>query len=527
MFTKKELASIKAHNLDPQNIEEQIAYFKKGFPPLNIIAPATTKDGIKQLTNKRIFDNIRLYDRVSNKVKKVKFIPASGAATRMFKTLFEVMNSYNNTEDDYLKIMSDRGVNSLYYLLEHLQDFAFYDDLEKALARNNTSIAELSRKKDILTLLQWILTEQGMNYGNLPKGLLKFHRTDHGCITPFEEHLIEGAHYAVTGDKAYLHFTVSKDHQPLFEAYFKEIAPYYKKMYDLNFKVEYSIQKPETDTIAVNENNEPINDKNGGLVFRPGGHGALLTNLNQIKADIIFIKNIDNVTQERLKGDTYLYKKSLAGMLLFYQKMIHTYLKKLTKKAKPELIEEVETFLRKKLMIIPPDIFSQLSDIRKIEYLRNKLNRPIRICGMVQNEGEPGGGPFWVKSFDGTVQLQILESSQITEEKKHLMTRSTHFNPVDIVCSTIDYNGKKFDLHKFVDKQSGFISSKSVEGKEIKALELPGLWNGAMSDWITLFVEVPASTFSPVKTVNDLLRTEHMYELDLLAPKTMVHSMVI
>lgn len=503
MYNQQELASIKAHGLEPRDVEEQVRKFAKGFKPLHIIAPATAKNGIKCLSEARLLEYVTLYE--ASKAKKVKFVPASGAASRMFKKLFEVMDSYKGPQD-YEKAMADKAIADL---CNNITKFAFYADLQEVLKKQGTSVEDVLKNKQIDVLLQAILTDKGLNYGKLPKGLLKFHKTDYGCITPFEEHLIEGAAYAATNSTAYLHFTVSDNHKELFESKLHEVLSFYSKKYNCNFEVSFSVQKPETDTVAVDENNNPIHTSDGGLVFRPGGHGALIANLSQIDADLIFIKNIDNVVQDRLKADTLLYKKAVAGMLLSNQAKIYDYLRKLDEGVSDALIQEIEAFIKVKLQILPPAEYPLFSDNQKIDFLRAKLNRPIRVCGMVKNEGEPGGGPYWVKGIDGSVQLQILESTQIPDDKKDIMVSATHFNPVDLVCSTVDYKGNKFDLPRYVDQQTGFISSKSIEGKTVRALELPGLWNGAMSDWITLFVEVPATTFNPVKTVNDLLRDAH------------------
>lgn len=497
MFSEEELSSIKAHNLEPKDVENQVQKFVDGFKPLHIVAPATAKNGIKCLSDERRIEYVKTFENATE-VRKLKFVPASGAATRMFKALFEAMNSGKTSA------AVDEFCN-------RIKDFALYDDLQEALKKDNTSIEELLEKKDITTLLSYVLTDKGLNYGSLPKGLLRFHRTPNGCATPFEEHMKEGIVYGQTNGVVRMHYTVSDAHKDLFAIELKKMLDKYKELYKCQFEVEFSVQKPETDTIAVDESNNPVKAKNGGLLFRPGGHGALIANLNQINSDIIFIKNIDNVVQDEMRADTYTYKKALGGMLITYKRQIDQYLTKLdSRPVSINLMHEVESFIKDKLMVVLPEEYDNYTESQKICFLRGKLDRPIRICGMVVNEGEPGGGPFWVRSADGSVQLQILESTQIPESKKDLMAQSTHFNPVDLVCSTVDYRGNKYDLTHFIDHNTGFISSKSVEGRAIKALELPGLWNGAMSDWTTLFVEVPASTFNPVKTVNDLLRKPHM-----------------
>ncbi|MDE6355044.1 MAG: DUF4301 family protein, partial [Prevotella sp.] len=350
------------------------------------------------------------------------------------------------------------------------------------------------------------------NYGQLPKGLLLFHKYENGSRTPMEEHLVEGALYAASNGESHVHFTVSHEHMPLFRQMVETKAESYAKTYGIAYDITFSEQKPSTDTIAANTDNTPFRTEEGHLLFRPGGHGALIENLNEIDADVIFIKNIDNVVPDRLKADTVEYKQVIAGVLVTLQQKAFNYLRLLDTGAYThEQLEEIIRFVQQDLCCRKHDI-KNLEDAELVIYLRNKLNRPMRVCGVVKNVGEPGGGPFLTYNQDGTVSLQILESSQIDKSNKEYMemfTNGTHFNPVDLVCAVKDYQGQPFCLPEFVDKTTGFISSKSKGGKELKALELPGLWNGAMSNWNTVFVEVPLSTFNPVKTVNDLLREQH------------------
>ncbi len=356
------------------------------------------------------------------------------------------------------------------------------------------------------------MEEKGLNYGQLPKGLLLFHAYADGARTPMEEHLVEAALYAASNDEANVHFTVSHEHLPLFRKKVEDCIAKYEAKYDIKINVSFSEQKPSTDTIAVNTDNTPFRNDDGSLLFRPGGHGALIENLNDIDADVVFIKNIDNVVPDRLKGDTVLYKNVLAGVLVENQKRAFEYLELLDSgNYNHKDLEEIIRFVQRDLCCRRADI-KELEDAELVSYLRSKLNRPMRVCGVVKNIGEPGGGPFLAYNQDGTVSLQILESSQIDKsnpEYVKMFTEGTHFNPVDLVCATRDYKGNHFHLPDYVDHNTGFISSKSKGGRELKALELPGLWNGAMSDWNTIFVEVPLDTFNPVKTVNDLLRPQH------------------
>ena len=384
-----------------------------------------------------------------------------------------------------------------------------YDKHTTDFVNINALLSEHNYKAVVSNLLE----SAGLNYGALPKGLLKFHRYADGVRTPLEEHLVEGALYAAgkTGE-VNVHFTVSTEHRALFEKLVAAKAAEYEAKYGTTYHISFSEQKPSTDTVAADMENKPFRDKDGKLLFRPGGHGALIENLNDLDADIVFIKNIDNVVPDRLKADTVTYKKLLAGVLVTLQKQAFEYLELLDGgHYSHEQLETIIRFVQQQLRCRRTDL-KELEDADLVIYLRKKLNRPMRVCGMVKNVGEPGGGPFLAYNPDGTISLQILESSQIDmndPEKKAMFEKGTHFNPVDLVCAVRDYKGNKFDLLKHVDKATGFISYKSKNGKDLKALELPGLWNGSMSDWNTVFVEVPLSTFNPVKTVNDLLREQH------------------
>ena len=504
MLNAKDLELLAAKGISEKQIEEQLACFVKGFPFLEITASASVERGIMVIPQEKQATYMDAWDAYLAKNKKiVKFVPASGAASRMFKNLFEFLGAdYDVPETKFEKTF-----------FEQIEKFAFYNDLnaacEKAFEKN---IPALMAEGDYKAVVAALLEAAGLNYGALPKGLLKFHRYEDGSRTPLEEHLVEGALYAANKNgKVNVHFTVSPEHRRLFENLVADKAAVYAKKYGVDYNVTFSEQKPCTDTIAADMNNQPFRD-NGKLLFRPGGHGALIENLNDLDADIIFIKNIDNVVPDKLKGDTVLYKKLIAGVLVALQQKAFAYLELLDSgRYTHEQVLEILQFLQKKLFCKNPET-KNLEDAELVLYLKEKLNRPMRVCGMVKNVGEPGGGPFLAYNSDGTISLQILESSQIDmddPEKKEMFEKGTHFNPVDLVCAVRDYKGHKFDLVNFVDKATGFISYKSKNGKDLKALELPGLWNGAMSDWNTVFVEVSLSTFNPVKTVNDLLREQH------------------
>ncbi len=513
MFTKEDLKELKHRGVKSEQIEQQLENFQKGFQYVELIAPATIGDGIRIIPAEEENYLIDLYEKASQKAEIVKMVPASGSATRMFKSLFNFFETYKGTTEDFLKFMENKDNNSMHEFFLHLNEFPFYTRLKNIMWENGKDLNKMLEKRMFKEVLEYILTEKGLNYGNMPKGLVDFHVYRDFVRTAFDEHLVEAALYSRNGKEAYLHFTVSEAHQENFKQRLKKVTKVFEKMFDVKYKVTFSIQKPSTDTISIDENGEIVRDENGKILFRPGGHGALIYNLNEINADVIFIKNIDNVIPDRSKADTVKYKKLLAGTLLEMQSKIFEQLDLLEKKHLTDAqLDEVEEFVNGNIGYKKPEGLSFSSKKERIQYLHQLLNRPIRVCGMVRNEGEPGGGPFWVKEPDGSSRLMIIESAQINlkdKEQKKIFERSTHFNPVDLVCGTRNYKGKHFDLAEFVDTKQGFITQKSYKGKEIKVQELPGLWNGAMSQWITFFVEVPLTTFTPVKTVFDLRRVEH------------------
>ena len=504
MLTAEDKALLEKKGISEEKIAEQLACFEKGFPFLKLDGAASIEKGILAPAEDEMKAYLEAWDAYMQGEKKiVKFVPASGAASRMFKNMFEFLGAeYDVPTTDFEKKFFD-----------NVHKFAFFGDLNAACEKNNgKGIDALVAEGNYKAVVANLLEAAGLNYGALPKGLLKFHSYEDGVRTPLEEHLVEGALYAAgkTG-KVNVHFTVSTEHRELFKALVEEKVAAYAAKYGVEYLVSFSEQKPSTDTVAADMENKPFRD-NGKLLFRPGGHGALIENLNDLDADVIFIKNIDNVVPDRLKDETVAYKKLIAGVLVTLQKKAFEYLELLdSAKYTHEQLEEIIKFVQTDLCCRKADI-KDLEDADLVIYLRKKLNRPMRICGMVKNVGEPGGGPFLAYNPDGTVSLQVLESSQIDmndPEKKAMFENGTHFNPVDLVCAVRDYKGNKFNLVNYVDKATGFISYKSKSGKELKALELPGLWNGAMSDWSTIFVEVPLGTFNPVKTVNDLLREQH------------------
>lgn len=486
-------------------VADQLNAFVTGFPFLKIVNAAEIGNGILKVSQEDKTFYLNSWDEYLRKDASVlKFVPASGAASRMFKDLFEFLEGEDTVPNKPF----------IQKFFDEIEKFAFYSELDKICQHNEgKSIEQLIANDNYKEVIKNLLHKEGLNYGALPKGLLLFHSYSDEKRTPAKEHLVEAALYAANkSNKANVHFTVSKEHRFLFEKHMNDFLKSYEDTYCMQYVISFSEQKPSTDTIAADANNQPFRDENGELVFRPGGHGALIENLNDLDADVIFIKNIDNVVPDSLKEKTVTYKKIIAGILVDLQKQSFEYLKELEDKTiSSEKLIEIAEFCNKKLNNHNPNT-EKLSKDELHQYLVGKLNRPMRVCGMVKNVGEPGGGPFLIENTDGSIAPQILESSQIDMSNpvdKAKMMRSTHFNPVDLVCATKNYKGEKFDLLRYVDKNAGFISSKSKNGKELKALELPGLWNGAMSDWNTIFVEVPIETFNPVKTVNDLLRPEH------------------
>ncbi len=505
MLTTQDMAQLREKGITPEQVAEQLHSFETGFPYLRLQAAASVENNgilaVDEEGQRRYAQAWQDYKGEGHRI--TKFVPASGAASRMFKNVFEFVDAdYDAPQTDFEK-----------KYFGGLGKFAFFPALDDACRVNEgEGVEALVSAGNYKAVARNMLCAEGLNYGQLPKGLLQFHSYESEARTPLEEHLVEAALYAASNGVADVHFTVSTEHRALFEALVERVAPEYESRYGVKYHISFSEQKPSTDTIAVNPDNTPFLTDEGKLLFRPGGHGALIRNLADLDSDIVFIKNIDNVVPDRMKDDTVLWKQVLAGVLVSLQKRAFDYLELLDSgKYTHEQVVEMVRFLRHDLCTDVPGL-KNLEDADLVIMLHAKLNRPMRVCGMVKNVGEPGGGPFLAYNGDGSVSLQILESSQIdmgNAEYQRMFAEGTHFNPVDLVCAIRDYKGHKFNLPRHVDSATGFISQKSKGGRELKALELPGLWNGAMSDWNTVFVEVPLSTFNPVKTVNDLLREQH------------------
>ncbi|SDB97926.1 DUF4301 family protein [Williamwhitmania taraxaci] len=503
----KDEVQLQQYGISSDKIITQIENFKKGFPFSEITLPATPGNGIVTLDDVHVKEYIQEYQSYTG--KRLKFVPASGAASRMFKSLFECIEEIGKKGYSQFE---DRSFSSAYHFFAHIDQFAFYPELEHYLNSVGKSTKNLIEQKKFVELLDALLSENGLNYGSMPKGLLLFHQYQDISRTSLEEHLVEGALYASTPERTVqIHLTVSPEHIEGFNQLVAKVISQYEYQYSVKYDLTFSVQKKSTDTIAVDENNEPFRNSDGSMLFRPGGHGALIENLNDRIEPLIFIKNIDNIVPDHLKQETVNYKMVIAGILLKIKEITQTILNKISSKVEDEDILQLAELLERKYFIVLPKKNENSMEVWSKELIRF-LDRPIRVCGMVRNEGEPGGGPFWVKDKSGALSLQIVESSQINlKEKtyKDIFKKSTHFNPVDLVCWTYNYRNEKFDLRHFVDPATGFIAEKSKDGKILKAQELPGLWNGAMANWITVFVEVPLITFNPVKSVNDLLRKEH------------------
>ncbi len=484
MLSEKDLTQLSKRGITPAELNQQVDFFKSGFPWMNLEKSASIGNGIFQFSAEQLQEFIDRFDQQKTSLSILKMVPASGAATRMFKSLFEFLSTGEENKE-------------CTKFFDELDHFAFFPELKKLI----------EGKDDSADILQKLLGSEGMDYGQKPKGLLSFHAYPEGARTPLEEHIVEAAAYASNGQKARLHFTVSPEHRSGFEQLVNKLVPKWESQTGIQFEITFSEQKPATDTIAVNPDNSLFRESDGSLLFRPAGHGALLENLNDLKADIIFIKNIDNVVPDALKQPTIAYKKALGGLLLWILEGIDHLDRQLLENPSESTIKEALQEMATYVGFVPAVSFNSLSQAEKVAKIREVLARPTRVCGVVKNTGEPGGGPFWCQDSKGNFTLQLVESAQIdmkNEDQKAKFQQASHFNPVDLVCATRGLN-----LLNFRDMNTGFITDKTKDGKELKAMELPGLWNGAMSDWNTLFVEVPLETFNPVKTVTDLIRPAH------------------
>jgi hypothetical protein len=519
LLRPSDLLQMKLLGIGEEQVRAQVEIFKRSSFFVCLNRPCILGDGVHLLDTDRTDELLGLHLEAAEAGRFLKFVPASGAASRMFQLLLREYQRHEPRPLEEIQRQAETGDSACLEFLEFIEQmdkFAFFDGLRAVMAEDGLDLRGSVRDQNFQQVLEYLLTEKGLNYRSLPKGLIPFHRYDTETRTPFEEHLVEAAHYVQErSGVCRLHFTVSPQHEAGFRGLLERVRSDQEKRYGVRYEVRFSHQRESSHTIAVDHDNHPFRDRQGHLLFRPAGHGALLANLNELQGDLVYVKNIDNVVPDHLKNETTFWKKVLGGYLVQIQEKVHSYLRALESTASQGFLQEVAGFCRERIGVVLPESFAGRSLDDKRDFLYKQLNRPIRVCGMVRNVGEPGGGPFWVEGKEATLSLQIVESAQVdfsVPEQQELWQAATHFNPVDLVCALKDYQGNPFNLHEFMDPEAVFISHKSKDGMDLKALELPGLWNGSMADWITLFVEVPMITFNPVKTVNDLLRSEHQPE---------------
>ncbi|MEJ5330191.1 MAG: DUF4301 family protein [Desulfobaccales bacterium] len=519
-FTEQDRWQMAALGISEARVREQLAFFTRPRPALRLARPCTLGDGIRQLEPEDHPRYLALQAEAAQKGRFLKFVPASGAASRMFQAPLSYLAEL---PPELLAGEGHKGERCpppqgpVAAFCQALKRFAFYPDLARCLGEKGLEAERLLAAGEYHCALFYLLTPAGLNYAALPKGLLKFHRYGEECRTALEEHLVEAAHYVRDGHgRCRLHVTILPEHRELFTAMLREVLPRWEARLGCRFQVEFSSQSHATDTLAVDLDNRPFREADGRLHFRPGGHGALLINLQECGGDLVYIKNIDNVVPDRLKEPTILWKRLMGGLLLELEGRLHSLLRQLAAgEGDPGVLAQAAAFAREELSVFLPANFSEWPTPSQREFLIAALNRPLRVCGVVKNEGEPGGAPFWVAEADGSLSLQIVEGAQVDltdPDQRAVWEAATHFNPVDLVVTLRDYQGRPFELQRFADPEAVFISRKSYNGRELKALELPGLWNGGMARWLTVFVEVPAITFNPVKTALDLLRPEHLPE---------------
>lgn len=511
-FSSADFVQIYNHGISFDKILKQLEIFKNGILKSNLISPATINNGILSLSEAEFEERANFFDLQKEKLKLKKFVPASGAASRMFKFLSAFLNDFDIKKETINAYINRKKDSDLSIFIVAMDKFPFFKSVDQKLKEVCPDFETLDRDYKNYYFVKILLDPAYFDFANKPKAVLPFHQYKTHIANPIEEHLNECVHYASSNQVSNLHFTVSEIHQNLFENEVEVLKEKVEADSGVEIAISYSYQNKSTDSICVDAKNIPIRDKNNNLVFRPGGHGALIENLKELDSDVIFIKNIDNVIQNHI--DTIaLYKKALAGVLIKVQQKVFGYLNAIEQKEiKEENIEEMVAFLMQKLNIELSSDFNKFTFENKVNKIKELLDRPIRVCGMVKNEGEPGGGPFWVRNDKGAVSLQIVETSQVdlaNKKQTEILAEATHFNPVDLVCGIKNYKNEKFDLLQFVDQKAGFIVEKSVDGKIVKSYELPGLWNGAMANWLTIFVAVPLISFNPVKTVNDLLKAAH------------------
>ena len=512
-LSDKDIEYIKNNASTVEKVKAQIELIKKGVAYSNLKRVASIGDGILKMNPEQKTHYIDVFEKRRDSLSLVKFVPASGAATRMFKFLFNFLKKYNIEEGSINSYINKFKDNDIKVFIVGLEKLPFFEEVVHKIHEILPNFNDLNYDEKRLEFIKTMLDEDRLNYSAYPKGLLPFHRYKEHVATAFEEHLFEAAMYASSNKKAHLHFTISEEHAHNFDKEFRFIEEDVEDRTNTKFNISFSYQRKYTETIALTDNNELCRKNDGTILFRPAGHGALLENLNELKYDLVFIKNIDNVTVLKLNEESSSYKKMLAGILLEVQEKVFQFLLQLENEDFSEDgLNIIVDFLSENLNIVMSSEYHRYSKKFKIDYIKDKLNRPIRVCGMVKNEGEPGGGPFWVLDDRGKMSLQIVEFAQIDMKnpaQKELVSCAQYFNPTDMVCSFKDYKGQWFNLEEFVDEKAVFVTSKTYNGEHIQTLELPGLWNGSMAYWNSIFVEIPLLTFNPVKTVNDLLKAPH------------------
>ncbi|GAB1858241.1 hypothetical protein MHTCC0001_30780 [Flavobacteriaceae bacterium MHTCC 0001] len=513
MFTATDKTQFEGKGITLDQINAQVSLLKNGMSFSNLVSAATIGKGIESYSASEIEDIISYYETKKEDVNIVKFVPASGAASRMFKFLFQFLNNFDPSNETIASYAEKQNDKLIVTFAENLESFPFYEEVLSKVKVKHADFDGLSKDEKCLAIVKTMLEEDGLNYSFLPKGLLPFHKYEDGAITAFQEHLFEATLYASSGNTANLHFTVSEKHHEYFKSELEGFKANLEAETNVKFNVSYSYQKEATETLALTMDDDIFRDEDGSILFRPGGHGALLQNLNELDNDIVFIKNIDNIVVADKNVKISEYKKLLGGVLLKAQEQVFEFLRDLDKEdVSEEKLHEITKFVSSRINVVINEGFDDYTVEEKKAYLKDKLDRPIRACGIVKNEGEPGGGPFWVKDENGNISLQIAEFAQIdfdNQSQEDIADNATHFNPTDFVCGIKNYKGEKFNLMEYVDTNAAFITMKTKNGMDMKVLELPGLWNGSMAYWNSICVEVPVETFNPVKTVNDLLKPAH------------------
>lgn len=515
LLKEDDLQQIRARGVDVEDVRQQLAILRNPPPYTRLLRACAAGDGIRVLGEAEVAAALAAHDEAAGAGRFTCFVPASGAATRMFRALLALLEREPKLDAERLEQLAsggDKDAREVREVWTSLDRFAFVPTLRAALARRGVDLDAAVRSGDVATVLDALLHEHGLDYASLPKGLLAFHRAAEGPRTSCEEHLVDAATYARAKDGSVrLHLTVSPQHLAGFRALLDCAQPEHERRLGARFGITFSHQEPSTDTVAVDLDGNPFRDADGRLLFRPGGHGALLDNLGRCGADLAYVKNIDNVVPDHLKGPVVHWKKVLGGLLASLQEKVFAALRRLDESPDTAAVDAALALLRNELGIVPPD-GTATDAASRLAFVRGKLDRPLRVCGMVPCEGDPGGGPFWVRTRSGDASPQIVETAQIDAAdagQQAMLAGSTYFNPVDLACGLRDHRGNPFDLAKHVDREAVFISEKSSGGRKLRALERPGLWNGSMADWSTVFVAVPTATFNPVKTINDLLKPQH------------------